>query len=121
MKDGGSVVNIGSVSGRLGIANALVYCGVKAGVDGLTRAASVELGPQGIRVNAIAPSTVATEGVKAMLDNEAMEDRAARVPLGRLGQPDDIARAALWLASDDSRFVTGQTLAVDGGMAHAFM
>ncbi|HET9510797.1 MAG TPA: SDR family oxidoreductase [Sphingomonas sp.] len=118
---GGSIVNIGSVSGKLGIPNALIYCGVKAAVDGLTRSASVELGPKRIRVNAIAPSTVATEGVMAMLDEAALAERLARNPLKRLGQTDDIAQAALWLASDASSFVTGQTIAVDGGLSHAYM
>lgn len=118
---GGSIVNIGSVSGRLGIPDALIYCGVKAAVDGLTRSASVELGPQRIRVNAIAPSTVATEGVMAMLDEAALAERLKRNPLKRLGQTEDIAQAALWLASDASSFVTGQTIAVDGGLSHAYM
>lgn len=118
---GGSIVNIGSVSGRLGIPNALIYCGVKAAVDGLTRSASVELGARRIRVNAIAPSTIATEGVLAMLDEAAMAEREARNPLKRLGETNDIAQAALWLASDASSFVTGQTIAVDGGLAHAYM
>lgn len=118
---GGSIINIGSVSGRLGIPNALIYCGVKAAVDGLTRSASVELGPKKIRVNAIAPSTVATEGVMAMLDEAALAERLKRNPLGRLGQTDDIAQAALWLASDASGFVTGQTIAVDGGLSHAYV
>ncbi|MES2336901.1 MAG: glucose 1-dehydrogenase [Pseudomonadota bacterium] len=118
---GGSIVNIASVSGTLGIPNALIYCGVKAAVGGLTRSASVELGAQGIRINAISPSTVATEGVMAMLDEAALEERLARNPLKRLGQTIDIAQAALWLASDQSSFVTGQTIAVDGGLAHAYM
>ena len=118
---GGSIVNIGSVSGRLGIPNALIYCGVKAAVDGLTRSASVELGANNIRVNAIAPSTIATEGVRAMLDEAAIAEREARNPLKRLGETGDIAQAALWLASDASSFVTGQTIAVDGGLAHAYM
>lgn len=117
---GGSIINIASVSGELGIPNALIYCGVKAAVGGLTRSASVELGPQKIRVNSIAPSTVATEGVKAMLSDEAFADRTNRTPLKRLGEVGDIAEAALWLASDRSSFVTGQTINVDGGIAHAF-
>ena len=120
-KRGGSIINIASVSGEMGIANALIYCGVKAAVGGLTRSASVELGPMHIRVNAIAPSTIATEGVRAMLSDDAINDRMARTPLNRLGRIDDIAQAALWLASDHSSFVTGQTIKVDGGLAHAFM
>ncbi|MEH3159226.1 MAG: SDR family oxidoreductase [Sphingomonas taxi] len=118
---GGSIVNIGSMAGRLGSPNALVYAGVKAGVDGLTRAASIELGKDRIRVNAIAPSTIATEGVLAMLSPEAMAGRLARSPLGRLGETRDIADTALWLASDRSSFITGQSIAVDGGLGHAFV
>ncbi|GAB3104092.1 SDR family oxidoreductase [Aestuariicella hydrocarbonica] len=117
---GGSIINIASVSGVLGITNALTYCGVKAAVGGLTRSASVELGARKIRVNSIAPSTVATEGVKTMLSDEAFSDRVNKTPLKRLGEVEDIAQAALWLASDNSSFVTGQTLTVDGGLAHAF-
>ncbi len=117
---GGSIINIASVSAVLGIPNAMVYCAVKAAVGGITRSGSVELGKQGVRVNSIAPSTVATEGVKAMLDEQAFSNRVERTPLGRLGSVEDIAQAALWLASERSGFVTGQTLTVDGGISHAF-
>lgn len=119
-EEGGSIINIASVSGVLGIANALTYCGVKAAVGGLTRSSSVELGPRNIRVNSIAPSTVATEGVKSMLSEDAFSERVNRTPLKRLGEVDDIAKAALWLASNQSGFVTGQTITVDGGIAHAY-
>lgn len=117
---GGSIINIGSMAGRLGSPNSLLYAGVKAGVDGLTRAASIELGPDRIRVNTIAPSTVATEGVKAILTEETLADRVQRNPLRRIGETEDIAQAALWLASDKSSFITGQSIAVDGGIGHAF-
>lgn len=118
---GGAIVNIGSMAGRLGSPNALIYAGVKAGVDGLTRAASIELGRHNIRVNAIAPSTIATEGVLAMLSPEMMANRLGRSPLGRLGQTSDIAETALWLASARASFINGQSIAVDGGLGHAFM
>lgn len=118
MPSGGSIINIGSMAGRLGSAGALLYAGVKAGVDGLTRSASVELGPRGIRVNAIAPSTVGTEGVMAILTPAQLERRISQTPMGRLGTVDDIAQTALWLASERSAFVTGQSLAVDGGIGH---
>jgi NAD(P)-dependent dehydrogenase (short-subunit alcohol dehydrogenase family) len=117
-QSGGSIINIGSMAGRLGSAGALLYAAVKAGVDGLTRSASVELGPRAIRVNAIAPSTVATEGVMAILSHEQIDKRISQTPMGRLGTVDDIAQTALWLASDRSSFVTGQSLAVDGGIGH---
>ncbi|MBX9728193.1 MAG: SDR family oxidoreductase [Sphingopyxis sp.] len=115
---GGAIVNIGSMAGRLGSAGALPYAAVKAGVDGLTRSASVELGPRSIRVNAIAPSTVATEGVKAILTADQFSRRVNQTPLGRLGEVEDIAQAALWLAGPRSGFVTGQSIAVDGGIGH---
>lgn len=115
---GGSIINIGSMAGRLGSAGALLYAAVKAGVDGLTRSASVELGARGIRVNAIAPSTVATEGVMAILSPDQLERRISQTPMGRLGTVDDIAQTALWLAGARSGFVTGQSLAVDGGIGH---
>ncbi|WP_326523562.1 SDR family NAD(P)-dependent oxidoreductase [Sphingomonas sp.] len=116
---GGAIINIASVAARVGMANALLYCGVKAGVEGMTRAASVELGPVGIRVNAVAPSTIATEGLTAMLGAARVAARAEQTPLGRLGTPLDIAEAVLFLASDAASFITGQTLYVDGGIAHA--
>lgn len=115
---GGAIVNIGSMAGRLGSAGALLYAAVKAGVDGLTRSASVELGPRSIRVNAIAPSTVATEGVKAILTPDQFHRRVSQTPLGRLGEVEDIAQTALWLAGPRSAFVTGQSIAVDGGIGH---
>lgn len=118
---GGSIINIASVSAQLGIPNAMLYCGVKAGVIGLTRSAAVELGSQHIRVNAISPSTIATEGVRAMLPEDVFDARIARTPLRRLGETGDIASAALFLASDASSFITGQVLTVDGGLANAFL
>ena len=117
---GGSIVNIASVSALLGIPNALLYCGVKAAVAGLTRSAAAELGPTGVRVNAIAPSTVDTEGVRAVVSPEKMQSRIEQTPMRRLGTPDDIARAVRYLACDDSAFVTGQVLTVDGGLATSF-
>lgn len=121
MQNGGSIINIGSMAGRLGSPSALLYSAVKAGVDGLTRAASIELGKQKIRVNAIAPSTIATEGVKAILTPEMFADRVNKTPVGRLGEVDDIAQAALWLSGERSTFITGQSLAVDGGLGHCFI
>ncbi len=120
MSDGGSIINIGSMAGRLGSSGAILYSAVKAGVDGLTRAASVELGPKRIRVNAVAPSTILTEGVKAILDDETVQARVAQTPIGRLGETSDIAQTVLWLAGPRATFVTGQSIAVDGGLGHAF-
>lgn len=117
---GGAIVNIASVSAKLGLPNAMVYCGVKAAVEGMTRASAIELASQRIRVNAVAPSTVATEGVRAMLDDATFDARVASTPLGRLGETGDIAEAALFLADGArSGFVTGQSLVVDGGISIA--
>ena len=110
-----------SVSAQMGLPHALLYCGIKAGVTGLTRAAAVELGPDAIRVNAISPSTVATEGVLGMLSPDRFADRVARTPLRRLGETDDIANAALFLGSDAASFITGQVITVDGGLANAII
>ncbi len=118
---GGSIINIASASGFLGMSGALAYCGIKAGVLGLTRAAAVELGPRNIRVNAIAPGTIMTEGVRINVDEAGMAKRIARTPIGRLGQVGDVAGAACFLASDDSSFITGESLLVDGGVTHAFI
>jgi NAD(P)-dependent dehydrogenase (short-subunit alcohol dehydrogenase family) len=112
---GGSIVNIASVAGLRSAPNSIVYSGVKAGVMGITRAAAAELGGRGIRVNAIAPSAVPTEGTQRNRDAERDAKRIARTPLGRLGTAEDIARAIGFLATDQASFVTGQVLVVDGG------
>ena len=118
-RGGGSIINIASVAAQIGMSNGLLYCGIKAGVTGLTRSAAVELGPDRIRVNAISPSTVSTEGVRAMLSEEKLAQRAERTPLRRLGEVGDITSAAVYLASGESRFVTGQVLTIDGGLTCA--
>jgi NAD(P)-dependent dehydrogenase (short-subunit alcohol dehydrogenase family) len=99
----------------------MIYAGVKAGTLGLTRAAAVELGPQRIRVNAICPGSIQTEGVKVNVDPAMAAKRVARTPLGRLGEPDDIASAALFLASDESNWITGESLLIDGGATPAVL
>ena len=118
---GGSIINIASAAGFLGIPNALLYCGVKAGVLGLTRSAAVELGSRKIRVNAIAPGTIMTEGVSINVDEAGMAKRIARTPIGRLGHVEDIANIACFLASDESGFITGESMLVDGGVTHALL
>jgi NAD(P)-dependent dehydrogenase (short-subunit alcohol dehydrogenase family) len=120
MAKGGAIINIASSAAFLGMPNAMLYCGLKAGVTGLTRAAAVELGPQGIRVNAIAPGSTKTEQVAAMLTPEMVAKRLERTPLRRLGEVEDIAEAALFLASDNASWMTGHTMLVDGGVTHAF-
>jgi 3-oxoacyl-[acyl-carrier protein] reductase len=118
---GGSIINIASAAAFVGVPQAMVYAGVKAGVLGLTRAAAVELGPQRVRVNAICPGTIQTEGVRINLDAQAAAKRLARTPLGRLGEVEDVAAAALFLASDESRWMTGDAVLVDGGATHAVL
>jgi NAD(P)-dependent dehydrogenase (short-subunit alcohol dehydrogenase family) len=110
----GSVVNVCSVSGVVGQVDAPAYQAAKAGVAMLTRNTAIAYGPANIRINAVSPSIVATPA----LDDEPPERLEAflsRVPLGHVGQPEDIAGAIAYLASDDARFVSGANLAVDGG------
>lgn len=116
---GGSIVNLASVAGIVSARNSIVYSGIKAGVMGITRAAAAELGARKIRVNAVAPGAVPTEGTMRNRNVERDARRVARTPLGRLGTVDDIARVICFLASDESGFMTGQTLAADGGFTTA--
>jgi len=118
---GGAIINIASAAAFLGIPQAMLYAGVKAGVLGLTRAAAVELGPQRVRVNAICPGSIQTEGVRINVDPAMAAKRLARTPLGRMGEVDDVASAALFLASDDSSWMTGESVLVDGGATHAVL
>lgn len=118
---GGSIVNIASAAAFLGMPNAMVYAGIKAGVLGLTRASAVELGPQRVRVNAVCPGSIQTEGVRINVDPAMAAKRLARTPLGRMGEVEDVASAALYLACDDSAWVTGESLLVDGGATRAVL
>lgn len=113
---GGAIVNLASVAGIVSARNSIVYSGIKAGVMGITRAAAAELGARNIRVNAVAPSAVPTEGTMRNRNTELDARRVARTPLGRLGTVDDIAKAICFLAGDDAGFVTSQIMAVDGGI-----
>ncbi|MEZ5116882.1 MAG: SDR family oxidoreductase [Candidatus Nanopelagicales bacterium] len=120
---GGSIINQASVAALVGIPNFAAYCAAKGAVAALTRSMSVDLAPRGIRVNAIAPGTVYTPLMEPMLTARGGGDLAkglamtvAKYPVGRLGTPDDIAAAALFLASDEAAFVTGSILTADGGM-----
>jgi 3-oxoacyl-[acyl-carrier protein] reductase len=113
---GGSVINISSVVATAAPANSSVYSATKAAVDAVTRSLAKELGPRNIRVNAINPGMVETEGVHASgLAAEFRKEIEKQTPLGRIGQPRDIAPAAVFLASDDSRWITGETLFIAGG------
>jgi meso-butanediol dehydrogenase/(S,S)-butanediol dehydrogenase/diacetyl reductase len=113
---GGSIVNVASTAALRSTLNSLVYSGIKAGVLGLTRAAAAELGARHIRVNAVCPSAVPTEGTQRNRDASRDALRVARTPLGRMGNVDDIARGICFLASDEAGFMTAQALVVDGGV-----
>ncbi|HVJ83966.1 MAG TPA: glucose 1-dehydrogenase [Planctomycetia bacterium] len=113
---GGSVVNISSVVGKLALPFTTVYSATKAAVDSITRTLAAELGPKKIRVNAVNPGMVQTEGNEsAKEESEFRKQVEAGTPLGRIGQVDDIAPAVLYFASDDSKWVTGETLYIAGG------
>jgi NAD(P)-dependent dehydrogenase (short-subunit alcohol dehydrogenase family) len=116
---GGAIVNLASVAGIVSARNSIVYSGIKAGIMGITRAAAAELGVRRIRVNAVAPSAVPTEGTVRNRSVERDAQRVARTPLGRLGTVEDIARVVCFLAGDESGFLTGQTVAADGGYTTA--
>lgn len=115
--EGGSIVNISSVAATAGLPNAAVYSATKAAVDAVTRSLAAELGPRKIRVNSINPGMVETEGVHAagISESEFRKQIEAQTPLGRIGQPVDIAPAAVFLASSDAQWITGETLYISGG------
>jgi len=111
----GNIINIASIAGAVvGYLNLSHYSASKAGILGFTRSAALELAQHGIRVNAIAPGAIETPGTK-VLGNEALKQFAQMIPLKRMGQPEDVAKAVVFLASDDSNYITGQLIVVDGG------
>ncbi len=116
--EGGSVVNVSSVVSTLGEPNASVYSATKAAVDAVTRSLAKELAPRKIRVNSINPGMIETEGLHAagISDSEFRKEIETQTPLGRIGQPQDVAPAAVYFASPDAAWVTGETLYVTGGL-----
>jgi 3-oxoacyl-[acyl-carrier protein] reductase len=114
---GGSIINISSLVGPMPVENASVYSATKAAVDAVTVALSKELGPKKIRVNSLNPGMVETEGLHAagIAESDFRKMVESQTPLGRIGRPDDIARVAVFYASDDAGWVTGQTLVLAGG------
>ena len=116
--DGGSVINISSVASEAAPPNSVVYSASKGAVDSIARVLGKELGSRNIRVNTIAPGGVETEGVHRMgiIGTDFEKKMVADTPLGRLGQPDDIARVAVFLASDNARWLTGERITASGGL-----
>jgi 3-oxoacyl-[acyl-carrier protein] reductase len=115
---GGTIVNISSVAATLAPPSASVYSATKAAVNAITRSLAKELGPRKIRVNAVSPGVVETEGLHStgIADGEFRKATEAQIPLGRIGQPQDIAPAVVFLASSDSAWTTGETLYIAGGL-----
>jgi 3-oxoacyl-[acyl-carrier protein] reductase len=116
--EGGSIVNIGSLVTRISPPASAVYTGTKGAVDAITGVLARELGPRRIRVNTVSPGMVETEGTHAagFIGSDFAADAAAKTPLGRIGQPQDIASIVTFLASDDSHWLTGEQLYASGGM-----
>lgn len=112
---GGSVINVSSLVTRVHPPGTAVYAGTKGAVDAITVVLSKELGPRRIRVNSVSPGLVLTEGSAAFAEGDFANAVVAQTPLGRIGQPDDIAPVAVFLASDDSHWVTGEALYAGGG------
>ncbi len=116
--DGGSIINIGSLASSLTPPTAVVYNATKGAVDAITRTLAKELGPRKIRVNSINPGMVVTEGAIAggYTEGEMRKNFESQTPLGRIGQPEDVASAAVFFASSDSGWITGETLLIAGGL-----
>lgn len=115
MRKGGAIIVLASIVGEKGSAGQTAYAASKAAVGNIARSTAKELGRYGIRVNAVAPGVIKT-AMTSHLSQEILDGRVADTPLGRLGQPDEVARAIRFLASDEASFITGQILGVDGGL-----
>lgn len=116
MGKGSSIVNMTSQMGHVGSPGRTVYCMTKHAIEGLTKAMAVELAPTNIRVNSVAPTFIETPMTKPMLDDPKFADFVkSMIPLGKIGQPEDVAAAVLYLCSDGASMVTGHSLLVDGG------
>jgi 2-keto-3-deoxy-L-fuconate dehydrogenase len=118
---GGAIVNMASVAGMVGLRNRAAYCASKGAVISLTRALAVDHVGDGIRVNAVCPGTVDSPWVRRLVEEvgESLDALRARQPIGRLGEPDEVAEAVLYLASDAAAFVTGTAFVIDGGLTAA--
>ncbi len=114
---GGSVINISSVVSRMGIPGSAIYAGTKGALDTITQVLASELGPRKIRVNSINPGMVESEGTHAagFIGGDFQKNIEAQAPLGRIGQPEDVAKVAVFLASDDAGWLTGERISASGG------
>jgi NAD(P)-dependent dehydrogenase (short-subunit alcohol dehydrogenase family) len=121
-KGSGSIINISSMAAQYGLPKVIAYSASKTAIDGMTRAMAVELSPKGIRINAIAPGFIETDMTAKALntDLERKQKVFARTPMGFMGKPDDIGEAALFLASESAKYITGVVLPVDGGNSIGF-
>jgi NAD(P)-dependent dehydrogenase (short-subunit alcohol dehydrogenase family) len=120
MRDGGgSIVNVASAAGRMGVPGMADYSASKHGVIGLTKSVAMEEARRGIRVNAVLPGSIRTPMLRGFVggDEELLERMGRHSPMGRLGEPDEVAEAIVWLLSDAAAFVTGECLSADGGVA----
>jgi NAD(P)-dependent dehydrogenase (short-subunit alcohol dehydrogenase family) len=115
MKAHGKIVNISSVASLIGFEGLVHYCASKGGVNGFTRALALELATKKINVNAVAPGAIETPGLTTAMTKEMKQGTVAAIPWKRMGTPDDIAQAVVFLASDQADYITGQVLVVDGG------
>jgi 3-oxoacyl-[acyl-carrier protein] reductase len=115
--DGGSVINISSIVSHMGIPGSAIYAGTKGALDTITLVLASELGPRKIRVNAINPGMVESEGTHTagFIGSDFQKDVEAKAPLGRIGQPEDVAKVAVFLASDESSWLTGERISASGG------
>ena len=113
----GSIVQLGSIAGTNGFPQRVGYCGTKAAVAQMTKVMAIDLAAHGIRVNCVAPGYIRTDMVQDLIDAGTLDEAplTGRIPAGRLGTPDHIASAVAWLAGEEADYVTGETLAVDGG------
>ena len=121
LADGGRVINLASFTGLLATPGAAAYATSKAAVIHLTRLAAIELAPRRITVNAISPGTIRTPAVTAIANNPEIPFIERRTPLGRLGEPEEVAALCHFLASDEAAYITGQNIAIDGGLTAGWM